>query len=84
MQVPLQEQRRQALPYKWLVLIVIVFGLFMSVLDGTIVHIAVPRIQTAFGANLNDAHWVHHGSRHRDTSYRLFSGRLGINRFSYA
>ncbi len=46
------------LPYKWIVAIVVIFGVFMSVVDTTIVTIAIPRFQTAFGAGLTDVQWV--------------------------
>ncbi len=73
------------LPYKWIVAIVIIFGIFMSVLDATIVNIAIPRLQTAFGAPINSVQWV-------ATGYTLaqgvatpltpfFSERLGLKRF---
>lgn len=61
MQVSVQETRQaraDGLPYKWVVAIVVIFGIFMSVLDSTIVNIAIPRLQTAFGADLNSVQWV--------------------------
>ncbi len=57
----------KGLSYKWVVAIVIVFGLFMSILDTTIVNIAIPRHQTAFGASLTDVDWV-------STGYTLAEG----------
>ena len=73
------------LPYKWIVAIVVIFGVFMSVVDQTIVNIAIPRFQTAFGAGLTDVQWVL-------TAYTLtlgvvtpttafFADRLGTKRF---
>ena len=50
--------RGGGLSYKWIVTIVIIFGMFMTILDTTIVNIAIPRLQTAFGAGLNDVQWV--------------------------
>ena len=44
--------------YKWVVTLVVIFGAFMSILDQTIVNIAIPRLQTAFSANLNGVQWV--------------------------
>ncbi len=59
MQVPAQRtQRGGGLPYKWIVAIVVIFGLFMSILDATVVNIAIPRLQTAFGAPLSSVQWV--------------------------
>jgi EmrB/QacA subfamily drug resistance transporter len=51
-------QREAGLPYKWIVAGVVIFGLFMTVLDSTIVNIAIPRLQNAFGANLTSVQWV--------------------------
>ncbi len=73
------------LPYKWIVSMVVIFGVFMSVVDTTIVTIAIPRFQTAFGAGLNEVQWVL-------TAYNLtlgvvtpatafFADRLGTKRF---
>ena len=85
MQVPAVEQRGGGLAYKWVILIVIIFGLFMTILDSTIVNIAIPRLQNAFGADLNSVQWV-------ITVYTLaqgvatpltafFVGRVGTKRF---
>jgi DHA2 family multidrug resistance protein len=41
-----------------MVTLVVIFGAFMSILDQTIVNIAIPRLQNAFGANLNGVQWV--------------------------
>jgi len=49
------------LAYKWTAMIVVVFGLFMVVLDSTIVNIAIPRLQTNFGAPLSSVQWVSTG-----------------------
>lgn len=46
------------LDYKWLVSIAVIFGLFMSVLDTTVVNIALAKLQAVFGATLNDAQWI--------------------------
>src|SRR5262245_53207338 len=43
---------------KWLVALTIVFGLFASVMDATIVNIAIPHLQSAFGGSLTDVQWV--------------------------
>ena len=71
--------------YKWIVALVVIFGAFMSILDQTIVNIAIPRLQSAFGADLNGVQWVL-------TAYILtqgvvtpttafFANRIGIKRF---
>src|ERR1700736_5370191 len=51
-------RRGGAIPYKWIVAMVVIFGLFMTILDGTIVNIAIPRLQTVFGADLTSVQWV--------------------------
>ena len=47
----------QGIQYKWIVTLVVIFGAFMSILDQTIVNIAIPRLQNAFGADLNSVQW---------------------------
>lgn len=82
---PAVEARSSSLPYKWIVACVVIFGIFMSILDGTIVNIAIPKLQTAFGSSLNDVQWVLTGYTLAQgvatplTSF--FSDRIGIKRF---
>ena len=45
-------------PYKWLVAIAFVAGLFMDIMDATIVNVALPTISREFGADLNTLEWV--------------------------
>jgi DHA2 family multidrug resistance protein len=40
------------------VALVVIFGLFMTILDSTIVNIAIPRLQNVFGADLASVQWV--------------------------
>lgn len=79
----LRQSRR--FDYKWIVAMVVILGVFMSILDQTIVNIAIPRLQTAFGADIHLVQWVL-------TAYILtqgiitptsayFSERFGIKRF---
>jgi EmrB/QacA subfamily drug resistance transporter len=43
----------------WLVsLMVVVIGMFMAVLDTSIVNVAIPHIQTQFGGSNDDVQWV--------------------------
>src|SRR5436309_174018 len=76
---------RRRLEYKWVVAMVVVIAVFMSILDQTIVNIAIPRLQIAFGPDIHSVQWVL-------TAYILtlgvvtptsafFSDRLGIKRF---
>lgn len=85
MYIPHTKQHSGGLAYKWIIAIVVIFGMFMSVLDTTIVNVAIPRLQSAFGASLSDVQWV-------VTAYTLTQGvvtpltpflaeYLGIKRF---
>jgi EmrB/QacA subfamily drug resistance transporter len=46
------------IPYKWIVAIVMIFGMFMTILDTTVINVATPRLESAFGAGLQDVDWV--------------------------
>lgn len=50
--------QKGGLAYKWVVAFIVVIGVFMSILDQTIVNIAIPRLQTAFGADIHSVQWV--------------------------
>ena len=49
---------RRALESKWKVLITVTMGIFMIIMDSTIVNIAFPALRTALGASLSQAQWV--------------------------
>src|SRR5579885_923911 len=79
------KQRGGGLDYKWILAMVVILGVFMSILDQTIVNIAIPRLQSAFGADIHSVQWVL-------TAYILaqgvatpmaayFADTLGIKRF---
>lgn len=72
------------LQYKWLVVIAVIFGVFMSVLDSTVVNIAIPKLQAVFGASLDRIQWVSTGYTLALTvSIPIFSylaDRFGIKR----
>ncbi|MBO0782555.1 MAG: DHA2 family efflux MFS transporter permease subunit [Ktedonobacteraceae bacterium] len=86
MQIPATASHQEGgIPYKWLVAIVVIFGIFMSILDSTIVNIAIPHLQSSFGASLDSVQWTL-------TGYTLAQGvatpltgflsdRLGLKRF---
>src|SRR5579884_1404444 len=44
--------------HKWWVLGVIVMGSFMSILDSTVVNIALPKLMSVFSADVHGAQWV--------------------------
>lgn len=44
--------------YKWLVTVSVTLGMFMSLMDHTIVNVAIPTLRTTFGADLRSIQWV--------------------------
>src|SRR5260370_26335217 len=51
------EAGSSGIPYKWLVVVAVVFGLFMSILDATIFNISLAKPQAVFRAHLNPDQW---------------------------
>ncbi|GCE22288.1 MDR family MFS transporter [Dictyobacter kobayashii] len=49
---------RVNLAYKWWVTIAVTLGMIMSIMDMTIVNVAIPQMQRTFGARLQDVQWV--------------------------
>ena len=81
-------RRGGRLSYKWVVLIVAVIGTFMSALDQTIVNIAIPQIQNAFGADIHLVQWVLTGyilaQGVGTPTTAFFADTLGLKRFYIA
>lgn len=46
------------LDYKWKVLISVIFGIFMIILDSTVVNVALRTVQSAYGVSLASTQWV--------------------------
>jgi len=46
------------IPYKWIVVVTVVFGIFMSILDSTATNVALPKMQAVFGATLDEIQGV--------------------------
>jgi len=44
--------------YRWFALAATMIGCFISVLDTTVVNIAVPKMMSAFGVDAKDAQWI--------------------------
>lgn len=85
MQVTAPATRQSAgLAYKWIVAMVVIIGVFMAILDSTIVNIAIPRLQTAFGADLHSVQWVLTGyilaQGVATPTVAFFADRLGTKR----
>lgn len=52
------EENKNELLNSWLALGVVVIGTFMSILDSSIVNIALPKMMSVFGMPLDDAKWI--------------------------
>src|SRR5574338_5359 len=50
--------KSRGLERKWKVLISVMFGIFMIILDSTIVNIAFPTLRREFNTSLSQAQWV--------------------------
>jgi hypothetical protein len=48
---------------KWLVLIAVTHGMFLSLVDATIVNVAIPQLQLIFGADVSSIQWTGIGLR---------------------
>jgi len=44
--------------YKWKVLGTVIFGIFMVILDSTVVNVAFQTLRQEFSSNLNNAQWI--------------------------
>lgn len=53
---PPEENGRLA--YKWKVLISVVFGIFMIILDSTVVNVALQTLRREYNVSLTDAQWI--------------------------
>ena len=68
---------RTGYPHRWLALVVMLAGAFMTLIDMTVVNVAVPSIQSGLGAAYAEVEWVITGYA---LSYGLLlvaGGRLG-------
>lgn len=63
------ENEKEASFYKWLALSVVVIGTFMSILDSSIVNIAIPKMMAVYGVSIDQINWVL-------TSYMLTLGAV--------
>jgi EmrB/QacA subfamily drug resistance transporter len=64
-------------PRRWAALIVMLAGAFMTLIDMTVVNVAVPSIQTGLGAPYADAEWVISGYALSYGLLLIAGGRLG-------
>src|SRR5512135_1346304 len=49
---------KNGLSQKWKVMISVMFGIFMVILDTTVVNVAFQTIRSEFNASLNDSQWI--------------------------
>jgi EmrB/QacA subfamily drug resistance transporter len=70
--------------YKWTVAFVVIFGMFASIMDATIVNNAIPHLQSTFGGSLSTVQWVLTGytlAQGVATPLTAFlAGRMGVKR----
>ncbi len=67
----------RTLDRKWLILSSVSLGTFMATLDGSIVNISLPKIQSAFGIEISTVEWVSVAYLLVVGSFLLPFGRLG-------
>ena len=65
------EERR-----KWWTLAAVSFGLFMIMLDNTVVNVALPAIQEDLGADLSQLQWIVAGYALTFAALMLIGGKL--------
>jgi EmrB/QacA subfamily drug resistance transporter len=61
---------------KWLTLAAVAFGLFMIMLDNTVVNVALPSIQRDLGADLSELEWIVTGYALTFAALMLIGGKL--------
>src|SRR5262245_11419661 len=61
---------------KWWTLAAVAFGLFMIMLDNTVVNVALPSIQRELGANLSSLQWIVTGYALTFAALMLIGGKL--------
>jgi len=62
---------------RWIALVVVCLGQLMSIVDGTIVNVALPQIQRELHFTQSNLTWVLNGYLITFGSFLLLAGRLG-------
>ena len=62
---------------KWLTLVALCLGLFMIVMDGNVVNLAIPKILQSFGSTLSQMEWVNNAYLLVFAVFLITFGRLG-------
>lgn len=73
----MSDQKGRVRGNRWAVMAVLVLGLFMTLLDLTIVNIAIPRIIDGIGASLDEVLWVLNAYSLLYAVLLITAGRLG-------
>src|ERR1700730_13518001 len=61
---------------KWWTLVAVAFGLFMIMLDNTIVNVALPTLQSSLHLKISELEWVVTGSALTFGAFMLTGGKL--------
>src|SRR5450432_2563990 len=61
---------------KWWTLVAVSFGLFMIMLDNTVVNVALPSIQQSLGLQVSELEWVVAGYALTFGAFMLTGGKL--------
>src|SRR6201986_47674 len=61
---------------KWWTLVAVSFGLFMIMLDNTVVNVALPSIQRSLGLQVSELEWVVTGYALTFGAFMLMGGKL--------
>jgi EmrB/QacA subfamily drug resistance transporter len=64
-------------PRRWIALVVVCLAMLMNALDGSVVNVALPRIQDDLGFSQSDLSWVVNAYMIAFGSFLLLAGRLG-------
>ncbi|KAB8141337.1 DHA2 family efflux MFS transporter permease subunit [Chloroflexia bacterium SDU3-3] len=54
----MQPSGEKGLAYKWKVLICVIFGIFMIILDSTVINVALQTLRAEYGVTLAEAQWI--------------------------
>ncbi len=55
---PATQAPQKGLAYKWKVLISVIFGIFMIILDSTVINVALQTLRGEYGVSLTEVQWI--------------------------
>ncbi len=62
---------------KWIILLILIIGLFMTLIDATAVNVSIPTIIKDLNASLPDVEWIISGYSITFAAFLIVSGRIG-------